>query len=145
MSMPCQNSSLSPCLYKQWRVESISLLEAPKSTDQSDVRIQWEASDQWPTYNFRYDISVVIFFCLFCLLFVDFMTSSNDFKTNFAKMRLMLSLTVAHAQTLKETATLMITMFYMKDHNKPWIWYQFHLNRLKNAEVVSVWIFANGL
>ena len=24
-------------------------------------------------------------------------------------------------------------------------WYQFHLNRLKNIEVVGVWIFANGL
>ena len=25
-------------------------------------------------------------------------------------------------QSLKATATLMITMFYMKDMNKPWIW-----------------------
>ena len=24
-------------------------------------------------------------------------------------------------------------------------WYQFYLNRLKNVEVVGVWIFANGL
>ena len=64
-------------------------------------------------------LALFCFFCLFCLLFVDFTSSSNDFKTNFAKMRLMLSLTVAHAQTLKGTATLMITMFFMKDHNKP--------------------------
>ena len=38
---------------------------------------------------------------------------------------------------LKGTATLMITMFYMKDLNKPWILIpgEFHLNRLKNMEV----------
>ena len=48
-------------------------------------------------------------------------------------------------QILKGTATVMITMFYMKDLINHEFWYQFHLNRLKNVEVVGVWIFANGL
>ena len=47
--------------------------------------------------------------------------------------------------SLKGTATLMITMFYMKDLNKPWILNQFRLNRSKNVEVMGIWIFANGL
>ena len=39
---------------------------------------------------------------------------------------------------LKVTATLMITMFIWKILINHEFWYQFHLNRLKNVEVVGV-------
>ena len=46
---------------------------------------------------------------------------------------------------LTGTANLMITMFYMKDLNKPQILIPVLSESVKNVEVVGVWIFENRL
>ena len=97
VQMACQNSSLNPSLCKQWRIWMYSPLELTNQIYKSSDKLL-DDSDSRPTYDFRYEISVLFYF----VLFVDFRVP-NDFNTNYANKMLMLSLTLAHAQTLTIT------------------------------------------
>ena len=102
---------------------------------------------------------IATFFSIPCLFFPIKKRKKNSFFYFFFRDHYYLWETMTNIRLilkqvlcLKGTATLMITIIYMKALNKPWIlipvlsksWYQFYLNRSKNVEVVCVWIFENG-